>query len=180
MFKTDTEIIELINSRATREAGFRELIRSYKERLYYTIRRQVDQHADADDILQNTFLKVFRYWESFEGRSGLYTWIFRIASNEIANHFQLKKKMTMIEWDNEKFDRPGGTQDVNNIPKLIEQLITALPEQQQKIFRLRYYEEMPYKKMADMLHLSEGSLKASFHIAVKKIEQQLKSNPDFL
>lgn len=172
---TDEAILNLTSHPSTREDGFRSLVVTYQERLYHHIRRQVGSHEDADDVLQNTFLKVFRHLESFEGRSGLYTWLYRIASNEIANHHQRQKRVRVVEMSELKPVHADSYLDTDGLEEALEEMVMTLPERQQMVFRMRYYDEMSYKDMAGMLHLTEGALKASFHHAVKKIEELLKA-----
>jgi RNA polymerase sigma-70 factor (ECF subfamily) len=200
---TDETILQLAKQSHTREEGFRQLVRTYQQRLYHVIRRQVHTHEDADDVLQNTFLKVFRHLESFEGRSGLFTWMYRIAQNEVINFVKQNDKYkakakakaeakaeagTEAKDEDEVEVRFVGTSapvsvhqpveyDVN-MERLAEDLeiaINRLPERQRMVFRMRYYDEMSYKEMAGMLEITEGALKASFHHAVKKITEELRA-----
>jgi len=173
---TDETILALAARPETRDEAFRGLVETYQRRLYAVIRRQVREHSDADDILQETFLKVFRHIGSFEGRSGLYTWMYRIVGNEVANHWnrnQRHKSSGPAE------DIPDGAADAwvdpDGIARQLEEAVGELPPQQQRVFRMRYYEELPYRQIAGMLNLTEGALKASFHHAVRKIEASLKA-----
>lgn len=172
---TDEAILALVSRPETREEGFRHLVTTYQQRLYQVIRRQVLSHEDADDILQNTFIKIFRHLDGFENRSELYTWMYRIASNEVINHLNYRKR-NKVEDINEKYQRHAETYvDVDNLPVILERIIQKLPERQQMVFRMRYYDELSYKEMAEILKLTEGALKASYHHAVKKIEEEVKA-----
>ena len=173
---TDEMILQLAGKPATREQAFRGLMDAYQQRLYAVIRRQVPGHSDADDVLQNTLLKVCRHLHRFEGRSGLYTWMYRIAVNEVANHHQQQKRRSWVSLEDQLPERTADVYvNVDGLPTALEQAVSALPAQQQRVFRMRYYDELSYREIADLLELTEGSLKASFHHAVKKIEAVLKS-----
>ena len=178
---SDEQILELLGSDQTYERGFRLLMSTYKELLYWQIRRIVQVHNDADDVLQNTFIKVYNGIARFEGKSKLYTWLYRIATNEAISHMQSKARQSASSLD-----------DVNNlmanqlkadpwfdgdaIQLKLQEAISQLPEKQKMVFNLRYYEEMPYEEMSGMLNTSVGALKASYHHAVKKIEASLKED----
>jgi RNA polymerase sigma-70 factor (ECF subfamily) len=147
----------------------------YQQRLYQVIRRQVPSHEDADDVLQNTFIKVFRHLERFENRSELYTWMYRIASNEVLNHLRSQKR-TKVETLGDNDHREADTYlNTDHLREALEAIVGRLPERQQMVFRMRYYDELPYKEIASLLNLTEGALKASFHHAVKKIEEEIKA-----
>lgn len=180
---SDEQILELLGSDQTYERGFRLLMSTYKELLYWQIRRIVQVHNDADDVLQNTFIKVYNGIARFEGKSKLYTWLYRIATNEAISHMQSKARQSASSLD-----------DVNNlmanqlkadpwfdgdaIQLKLQEAISQLPEKQKMVFNLRYYEEMPYEEMSGMLNTSVGALKASYHHAVKKIEASLKEDDE--
>lgn len=172
---TDAAILTLTRNPATREEGFRQLVIQYQQRLYQVVRRQLPSHEDADDVLQNTFIKIFKHLDGFEERSELYTWMYRIASNEVINHHKARNRMKMVELDANDTGEAEGYLNVEDLVTALESIITGLPERQQMVFRMRYYDELSYKQMSDLLHLTEGALKASFHHAVKKIEEALKA-----
>ena len=172
---TDEAILQLAREPRTREEGFRQLVLAYQHRLYQVIRRQLPSHEDADDVLQNTFLKVFRHLDGFEGRSELYTWMYRIAQNEVFNFVKRNAKMKMVALENQVEKREEPHLNPDELVRCLEMAVNGLPERQQMVFRMRYYDELSYKQMADILKLTEGALKASFHHAVKKIEEELKS-----
>jgi RNA polymerase sigma factor (sigma-70 family) len=172
---TDDKIIQLTRQPQTREEGFRQLVLAYQQRLYHIIRRQLSSHEDADDVLQNTFLKVFRHLDGFEGRSELFTWMYRIAQNEVFTFTRQNAKMKVVTLENHEERKEDPHLDTEDVLRSLEMAVNALPERQQMVFRMRYYDEMSYKQMAEILNLTEGSLKASFHHAIKKIEEELKS-----
>lgn len=170
---TDETIMVLTISPETLEEGFRGLVVKYQQRLYHVIRNRVASHEDADDILQNTFLKVFKSIQGFEGRSSLFTWMYRIATNEV-NNYHKKNKRLKIDVLDDKGPYPAESYlNTTALEEKIEAIISTLPTRQQMVFRMRYYDELTYKEIAALLDLTEGSLKASFHHAVKKIEQVL-------
>lgn len=172
---TDEAILVLTTRPGTREEGFRHLVVKYQERLYQLIRRQVPSHEDADDVLQNTFMKIFRYIGQFEGRSELYTWMYRIASNEVVNHHKRVMRHRTVGLEDVNMAQAETYVNTDQLAETLEQIVATLPERQQMVFRMRYYDELSYKDMAGMLQLSEGALKASFHHAVRKIEEMLKA-----
>jgi RNA polymerase sigma factor (sigma-70 family) len=172
---TDEEILALVSHPDSRETGFRQLVVTYQQRLYQVIRRHVTSHEDADDVLQNTFLKVFRHIEGFENRSGLFTWMYRIANNEVINFVNKKKRSRTEQIQDYDYQQADAYLATDDLPGILEMIILKLPERQQMVFRMRYYDELSYKEMAGMLHLTEGALKASYHHAVKKIEEEIKA-----
>jgi len=172
---TDEAILQLARQPHTREEGFRQLVLAYQHRLYQVVRRQLPSHEDADDVLQNTFLKVFRHLDGFEGRSELYTWMYRIAQNEVFNFVKRNAKMKLVTLDNHDEKREEPHLNSDELLLSLELAVSGLPQRQQMVFRMRYYDELSYKQMAEILKLTEGALKASFHHAVKRIEEELKS-----
>ena len=172
---TDEAILQLARQPRTREEGFRQLVLAYQHRLYQVVRRQLPSHEDADDVLQNTFLKVFRHLDGFEGRSELYTWMYRIAQNEVFNFIKRNTKMKLVTLENHDEKREEPHLNSEELLHSLEIAVSGLPERQQMVFRMRYYDELSYKQMAEILKLTEGALKASFHHAVKRIEEELKS-----
>ena len=172
---TDEAILTLITGPDSREEGFRQLVVKYQQRLYQVIRRQVSSHEDADDVLQNTFMKIFRHISGFEGRAEVYTWMYRIASNEVSNHHKSQKGKTSVDLDTNDHKAADPYLNMEELSVTLERMVAELPERQQMVFRMRYYDEMPYKDIAALLQLTEGALKASFHHAVRKIEVALKA-----
>ena len=167
--------MSLLRSEATFERGFRQMIAQYRERLYWHIRRLVLIHEDADDVLQNTFIKIYRGILQFEGKSKLYTWLYRIATNEALTHLQSKARHASASLDDDASLAAGKLQadpwfDGDALQIKLQEAISHLPEKQRIVFNLRYYDEMPYEEMSGLLNTSVGALKASFHHASKKIE----------
>lgn len=170
--------IQALQNKDTQNKAFRELVSLYKERLYWHIRRIVLNHDDADDVLQNTFLKVFRSIHTFKGESALYSWMYRIATNEALTFLNQKAKKSGI--NNEELQElliENLEADVyfegTEIQLQLQKAIATLPEKQRLVFNMKYFEEMKYEEMSQILDTSVGALKASYHHAVKKVEDFL-------
>jgi len=172
---TDEAILQLTRQPATQEEGFRQLVWKYQQRLYNIVRRKVSSHEDADDILQNTFVKIFRHIKGYEGRSELFTWMYRIASNEVINHQKQISRMKIVSLEDQDTGMAEGYVNTDDIPGSLEKAVAGLPERQQMVFRMRYFDELSYKQIAELLQLTEGALKASFHHAVRKIEEEFRA-----
>lgn len=177
----ESEFIERLQNPLSKEAAFRELLQLYKERLYWHIRKIVLNHDDADDVLQNTFIKVHRSIDKFKGESKLFSWLYRIATNEsitLINKNAKRLQITNEEHQNRAIDNL--TSDVyfegDAIQLKLQKAIATLPQKQQLVFNMRYFEDLKYKDMSEILDTSEGALKASYHIAAKKIEAYLTSD----
>lgn len=161
------------------ERGFRIMMAQYRERLYWHVRRMVLAHEDADDVLQNTFIKVYRGIHQFEGKSKLYTWLYRIATNEAISHLQSRARHAATSLDDTAALLGSRLQadawfDGEALQLQLQKAVSELPDKQRIVFNLRYFEEMPYEEMSAMLDTSVGALKASFHHAVKKVEAAFK------
>ena len=173
-------IKELLNPK-TQNVAFQKLLRDYQRPLYNHIRNIVLNHDDADDVLQNTFVKVFKYLKDFKGDSKLFSWIYRIATNEAITFINQKAKRNGITSealqtkivDNLKADIYF---DGNEIQIKLQKAVAILPEKQQLVFKMKYYEELKYEEISKILGTSVGALKASYHHAVKKIEEFVKTN----
>lgn len=178
---SDEQILELLRADRTYERGFRLLMNKYQERLYWHIRRLVLVHEDADDVLQNTLIKIYRGILQFEGKSKLYTWLYRIATNEAITHLQSKARHSTDSLDDNSALLANRLQadtwfDGDEVQRRLQKAIVQLPEKQRIVFNLRYFDEMPYDEMSGVLDTSVGALKASFHHAVKKIEAVFREN----
>ena len=174
----DDELLSLFRSEATKERAFAQIVDRYKEKLYWHIRRLVVVHEDADDVLQNTFIKVWKGLNTFREDSRLFTWLYRIATNECLTHLEKLKRSRTASLNNEEsyLDNKIRADEYFDSGKLewkLQLAIQSLPEQQRIVFNLRYFDEMPYKEMSQILKVTEGSLKASYHHAAKKIEDYL-------
>lgn len=175
----EVEIIELIKSAETVEAGYRLLLQEFQQQLYWQIRKLVLDHEDAHDVLQNVFVKVFKGVKNFKGDSKLSSWLYRIAYNESMTFLTKKRKQLQIsdiELQTKLVDQLEA--DVyftgDEIQLALQKALAQLPNRQREIFNMRYYDEVKFKDIAQLLDLSEGAVKSSYHIAAKKIEQYIK------
>lgn len=176
----DQSILEWIADPGTLEKGFRALVGKYQQKLYWHIRRMVLSHDDADDVLQNTFVKVYRSIDQFEQKSSLFTWLYRIATNESLTFIERNKKFK-YDFVEDNTEHPVINQlkadpyfDGDQIQLHLQEALVRLPEKQKQVFLMRYHDEMSYKDMSEVLQTSEGALKASYHHAIKKIEEYFK------
>lgn len=175
----DKELLALFGNPDTREKGFTLIVRKYQERLYWHIRRLVIDHDDANDVLQNVFIKVWKNLDNFREDAQLYTWLYKIATNECLTFLDSLKRKSAISLSDVESGLSNKLQadpnyDASKIEWKLQNAILQLPERQRTVFSLRYYDEMPYEEMSRVLDVSEGSLKASYHHAVKKVEEFLK------
>ena len=179
--QSDQELLMLFKEPASKEQAFTSIIKKYQEKLYWHIRRMVITHDDADDVLQNTFIKVWKGLENFREDSQLFTWLYRIATNESLTYLAQQKKRNSVSLnddDNGLSNRLKSDShfDANKLEWKLQLAIQSLPEKQRIVFNLRYYDEMPYEQMSRVLETSEGALKASYHHAAKKIENFILNN----
>jgi RNA polymerase sigma-70 factor (ECF subfamily) len=164
------------------EYAFTLIVKKYQQKLYYHIRRMVKDHDDADDVLQNTLIKVWAGLKNFREEANLYTWLYRIATNETLTFLGKNKQVQLVPVEkkaNAVATHAEGDSSVigtDDIYKKLEKAIETLPEKQRLVFNMKYFDEMPYEKMSQVLDTSVGALKASFHHAVKKIEEYLTGN----
>ena len=176
---TDKDIIEKILNPNTKNYGFNILMEMYKEKVYWIIRRMVIDHDESNDIAQEVFVKVWENISKFKGDSKLYTWIFRIATNEALTYLRKKKRrffIPIIDVENELASslESDAYYSGDEIQMRLQKAILSLPEKQRLVFNMKYFEEMKYKDMSEVLDISVGGLKAQYHHAVKKIENFLK------
>lgn len=175
MHESDKQLIADLKSESRREDAFNILVKEYRERLYMHIRKIVISHSDADDVLQNTFLKVWNNIENFREDSSLFTWLYRIATNEALNYLKKVRRITLFSQNDEneylieslKSDEFFSGDDIQI---KLQRAILTLPEKQRLVFNMKYFDDMKYKDIAEILDTSVGALKASYHHAVKKIE----------
>ena len=175
---SDTELLIQFREPATRERAYTTLIRKYQEKLYWHIRRMVVDHDDANDVLQNVFIRVWKGLENFREDSQLYTWLYRIGTNECLTFLEQQKKRSSVslsDIESGLADKVKADQsfDANKLEWKLQLAIQQLPDKQRAVFTLRYYDEMPYEEMSRVLETSEGALKASYHHAVKKVEDYI-------
>jgi RNA polymerase sigma factor (sigma-70 family) len=177
----DSELLRQFREPETKERAYTALIKKYQERLYWHIRRIVVDHDDANDVLQNVFIRVWNALGNFKEESQLYTWLYRIATNESLTFLESQKKRASVSLSDvesgleNKLKAEQGF-DANKLEWKLQLAIQQLPEKQRVVFSLRYYDEMPYEEMSRVLETSEGALKASYHHAVKKIEDYIKNH----
>lgn len=175
MEKDERGLIANLKNENTRERAFQTLVNLYRERLYWHIRKMLMNHEDADDVLQNTFLKVWKNLDKFREESSLYTWLYRIATNEsltFLNSARKRNSLPLNESSEFLMDNLMSDPyfDGDEVQMKLQEAILRLPEKQRIVFNLRYFEEMKYDNMSEVLGTSVGALKASYHHAAKKIE----------
>lgn len=177
MINEKTLVTELQNKH-TLESAFRQLVSEYKKPLYWHIRKIVLTHEDADDVLQNTFIKVYKNIHSFKGESKLYSWLYRIATNESISLLNKRAKHLQIESEELQQQLVNNLQadvyfDGDEIQWKLQKAIAQLPQKQQLVFNMKYFDNMKYNDISEILKTSVGGLKANYHHAVKKIEKYL-------
>lgn len=177
----DKAILDGIQTPGKEEIAFNELVQKYQERLYWHIRKIVIGHEDADDVLQNAMIKVWKSLPNFRSDSGLYTWLYRIATNEALTFLKQKKRRAFSPWvDVEQKMSDSLESDPwfsgDEIQLKLQKAILKLPEKQRIVFNMKYFDEVKYELMSEILDTSVGALKASYHHAVKKIEAMLKND----
>jgi RNA polymerase sigma factor (sigma-70 family) len=177
----EKEFIQKLLNPKTQNQAFQLLLQDYQRPLYTHIRTIVLRHDDADDVLQNTFIKVFQHLKNFKGDSKLFSWMYRIATNEALTFLNQKAKINGISSEtlqNKTIDNLKADVffDGNEIQIKLQKAIAALPEKQQLVFKMKYFEELKYEEISEILGTSVGALKASYHHAVKKIEAFVTAN----
>lgn len=177
---SDQEIVQLCLDPLHRERGYKLLLSAYSKKIYWHIRRMVTDHDDANDVVQNVFIKVWKGLSDFRADSKLYTWLFRIATNEAITFINEKYRRSSVALDSGQAEHiqhltHDAWFDGDETQKLLQHAIDSLPDKQKQVFVMRYYDELKYEEMEAILGTSTGALKASFHHAVKKVEQFLKA-----
>lgn len=177
---SDNELVSLLSDPMTRREGFSALVRQYSEQLYWKIRRVVLNHEDANDVLQNAFIKAWKSLDTFQGKSSMSTWLYRIAINEALDFLRKQKAAGSVSADedlsvanklmaDEYFDG-------DRMEALLHEAVSKLPTVQRTVFTMKYFDEMKYSEISKVLNTSEGALKASYHLAVKKITEYFQNN----
>jgi RNA polymerase sigma-70 factor (ECF subfamily) len=177
---SDAELLVQFRNEQTKERAYTSIIKKYQERLYWHIRRMVVDHDDANDVLQNVFIRVWNGLANFREDAQLYTWLYRIATNESLTFLENQKKRSAVSLSDVETGlsnkiKADQSFDANRLEWKLQLAIQKLPEKQRLVFNLRYYDEMPYEEMSRILETSEGALKASYHHAAKKIEEYIKN-----
>lgn len=177
----DKELLRQFHVPESRDRAFTTLLTKYRKKLYWHIRRMVISHEDADDVLQNTFVRIWNGLPGFREDAGLYTWMYRIATNECLSFLEQRKKKASVSFDevadwlqDRLIAEPGF--DASKLEWKLQLAMQRLPEKQRLVFTLRYYDALPYEDMSRILDTSVGALKASYHHAVKKVEEFLLSH----
>lgn len=180
MKPTDNEIITLMSDPKQWEKGLRILMDTYQSRLYWHIRRLVVEHEIAQDILQDTFIKAYQNFHQFKQDSKVYTWLYRIATNEALQQLSKIKKMQKTDTDAEMYlanqVADNAKHDAEEIQVILQKAIHQLPEKQKLVFTMRYYDDLPYEEMSEILGMSVGTLKTNYHYAKQKIEEYISQN----
>ena len=174
----DKELVQKFLNPDTRNFAYNQLVRKYQQKVYWHIRKMVIDHDDANDLTQETFIKIWKNLENFRQESQLYTWIYRIATNECLNFLSSKRRKFFLPLNDvaaelsEKIDATP-TQDGDEIQKKLQKALLKLPDKQRLVFNMRYYDDLTYEQISEIVGTSVGALKASYHLAAKKIEDFL-------
>lgn len=176
MSQTEAELLLQLNNSHKRAAAFSGIVRSYQERLYWHIRKMVLSHDDANDVLQNTFMKAWNGLDGFRGDSQISTWLYKIATNETLTFLANKRLRNLISMDDEEMILLQNLQsdtyfNGNEVEMKLQKAILTLPEKQRLVFNMKYFDDITYEEMEAILGTTVGALKASYHHAVKKIEK---------
>ena len=182
MTKIDEQLlVQQLSDPKTQRKAFETVVREYGERLYWQVRRMVLTHDDADDVVQNVFIKAWTHLDDFHNDSKLSTWLYRIAANESIDFMRRKKNQLSVSADDVETGVANQLMadnyfDGDETEAQLQEAISRLPDVQRMVFNMRYYDEMKYSEISQILHTSEGALKASYHIAVKKISEFFKQH----
>jgi RNA polymerase sigma-70 factor (ECF subfamily) len=180
MNECDIELLSIIKIPKTKEKGFRMLIEKYQKQIYGIIRKMVIIHEDTDDLTQNTFIKAFKYIDKFEGNSSLSTWLYRIAYNESLDFLNWKKQKQFFRVEDYQSQMMHSLNqqelDGDQISMILKRSLDQLPPKQRMVFNMKYFDNLSYEEMSEITETSIGSLKASYHLAVKKIKKFIDLN----
>ncbi|MDR2126886.1 MAG: RNA polymerase sigma factor [Prevotellaceae bacterium] len=176
----DSLLIEMFKNADSKSFAFNQIVLKYQERVYWHIRKMVINHDDADDLVQESFIKVWNSLDKFRNESSLYTWIYRIATNETLAFLKKQKSYNHISWQDVENDlRDTLKQDIyfngDDAQIKFQQILASLPPKQRLVFNMKYFDEMKYEEIAEILGTSVGALKASYHIAVEKIKKNINN-----
>ncbi|WP_295655640.1 sigma-70 family RNA polymerase sigma factor [uncultured Mucilaginibacter sp.] len=171
----DAEILEKFQDEKTRNLAFNMLLKKYQQKIYWHVRRMVIDHDDADDLVQDVFIKVWKNLPGFRSDAQLYTWMYRIATNECITFLNRKKLKNNVSFDDVSHELSETLADStyfdgDKAQMKLQKALLTLPEKQKLVFNMKYYDDMKYEEMSEVLGTSVGALKSSFHLAVKKIE----------
>src|SRR6186997_420994 len=176
--QTDSELLLQFRNPITKEKAYTTLIKKYQEKLYWHVRRMVIEHEDANDVLQNVLIRVWNGLQNFREDSQLYTWLYRVATNECLTYLEQQKKRSSVSLSDvesglENKIKSDKHFDANKVEWKLQLAIQQLPDKQRVVFGLRYFDEMPYEEMSRVLETSEGAINPSYQQAVKKIEDYM-------
>jgi RNA polymerase sigma-70 factor (ECF subfamily) len=185
MHINDLDILQAFKQPNTKNKAFELLLEKYTQRVYWHVRRIVINHEDADDVVQNVFIKVWQKLDGFKAESALFTWLYRIATNEALQFLQKKKQQLWVNLDDVYSNLENELKadmwfNGSKTQLLLQEAILTLPEKQRLVFNMRYFDELSYEEMSEILNTSQGALKASYYHAVKKIESILKQSLNVL
>jgi RNA polymerase sigma factor (sigma-70 family) len=177
----DKELLQKIKNPETRNYGFNLLVREYQKRVYWHVRKMVIDHDDADDVTQEVFIKIHKYIENFREDAQLYTWIYKIATNECLSFLQRKKRRFFLPIGDVEGELIAALDNSPNISGdeiqlKLQKALLKLPDKQRLVFNMKYFDDMPYEQIAEITGTSVGALKASYHHAVKKVEDLLEGD----
>lgn len=182
-YMEDQQIIELLKDPSTYEQAFRGILKTYKERIYFQIRKIVIDHDDADDVTQEAFIKIWKNLDKFRGDSKLYTWLYRIATNEALTFLQKKRRDRSVSMDDNEMllntfesSKSDTYLDGEEIEMKLQKAILQLTDKQRVVFNLKYFEDLKYEEISEITETTIGGLKATYHFAVKKIEEFLSKS----
>lgn len=178
---TDKELLEKFANPESRNYAFNLLVRQYQQKVYWHIRKMVIDHDDANDLTQDTFIKAWKGLENFKGDSQLFTWLYRIATNECLNHLSKKKRRFFLPINDITEELSNKLEDSDlvsgdEIQLKLQKALLTLPDKQRLVFNMKYYDELKYEEIAEITGTSVGALKASYHLAAKKVEEYLKNS----
>ncbi|MDX2195627.1 MAG: RNA polymerase sigma factor [Cytophagales bacterium] len=177
----DKEILQKFSEPDTRNAAFNQLVRKYQKMVYWHIRKMVIDHDDADDLTQDTFIKAYKSLDNFRGDAKIYTWLYRIATNECLNFLNKKRKKFLLpiyDVENELLQKidTAINPEIDQVQVKLQKALLKLPEKQRLVFNMKYYDDLKYDDISEILGTSVGALKASYHLAVKKIEEYINNH----
>jgi len=177
----DKELLDKISNPETRNYGFNLLVRKYQQRIYSHVRKMVIDHDDADDLTQEIFIKIHRHIQNFREDAQLFTWIYRVATNECLTFLQRKKRrffLPIVDIESELAQKIDTSPHISGdeVQRKLQKALLHLPDKQRLVFNMKYSDDMTYEQIAEITGTSVGALKASYHHAVKKIEEYLEAN----
>jgi RNA polymerase sigma-70 factor (ECF subfamily) len=178
----DSDILAKFAVTDTRNFAFNQLVNTYQQKVYWHIRKMVIDHDDADDLTQETFIKIWKALDNFKGDSQLFTWIYRIATNECLNHLAKKKRRFFLPLNDITEELSNKLEDSvmisgDEIQLRLQKALLTLPDKQRLVFNMKYFDDLKYEEISEITRTSVGALKASYHLAVKKVEEYLKNSP---